>query len=97
MLHIVNKSPFSNGNLDTCLRIAQADDPILLMEDAVFAVKKRTSLERRMQETAGRHPVYALQADLKARGIKDVVDGVKVCDYSGFVELVEAHRPHSWL
>ncbi len=97
MLHIVNKSPFSNGNLDTCLRIAQADDPILLIEDGVFAVQKGTSLEGRMKQTMGQHPVYALQSDLKARGIDGVVDGVKVCDYAGFVELVEQHCPHSWL
>ncbi len=97
MLHIVNKSPFSHGNLDTCLRIAQGDDPILLIEDGVFAVKKGTSIEGRMKETVGRHPVYALQADLKARGISGVIEGVKVCDYAGFVQLVEEHRPHSWL
>jgi tRNA 2-thiouridine synthesizing protein B len=83
--------------MDTCLRIAQADDPILLIEDGVFAVKKGTSMEGRMKETVGRHPVYALQADLKARGIDQVVDGVKLCDYSGFVALVEEHCPHSWL
>ena len=30
MLHIVNKSQFMKGSLESCLRVAQKDDPVLL-------------------------------------------------------------------
>jgi len=42
MLHIVNKSPLSNGTLDSCLRVAVSGD-ILLIEDAVYAATKGNS------------------------------------------------------
>lgn len=97
MLHIVNKSPFTHVNLKTCLTFAGKDDPILLIEDGIYGAVSGTTMEGLMKEAMAIHPVYALEADLKARGIDKVVDGVKVCDYEGFVDLVAEHRPHSWL
>ena len=44
--------------------------------------------------------VYALASDLQARGIKaqDVIDGIKLADYGGFVDLVTNHgRTVAWL
>ena len=44
--------------------------------------------------------VYALAADLAARGIKaeDVIDGIQLVDYGGFVDLVTQHaRTAAWL
>ncbi len=43
--------------------------------------------------------VYALKPDLEARGMHDaVIDGVKLVDYGGFVDLVaEHHAVQSWL
>jgi tRNA 2-thiouridine synthesizing protein B len=43
--------------------------------------------------------VYALDADLQARGVADrVLDGVTVVDYGGFVDLVaEQSNCQSWL
>ena len=35
-----------------------------------------------------KHPVYALDADLEARGVKAVIDGIQVIGFDGFVELV---------
>ena len=43
------------------------------------------------------HSVYALDADLEARGIKTVIDGIDVIGYDGFVELVEQHDVAPWL
>ena len=43
---------------------------------------------------------YVLGPDLKARGLSEnnVVDGVKVVDYSGFVDLAVDHESvQSWL
>jgi tRNA 2-thiouridine synthesizing protein B len=43
---------------------------------------------------------YVLGPDLKARGISEdkVIDGIKVVDYNGFVDLVTEHdTTQSWL
>ncbi len=43
--------------------------------------------------------VYALRADLEARGMADrVMDGVSLVDYGGFVDLVAEHpNCQSWM
>jgi tRNA 2-thiouridine synthesizing protein B len=43
--------------------------------------------------------VYALEPDLKARGVADkVMDGVKLVDYAGFVDLACEHdKVQAWL
>ena len=97
MLHIVNKSPYSDIALESCLRTVQKGDSILLIEDAVLAVmaggKAASTIEQAQKDT----PVYALEPDLKARGVDRRLDGVKLVDYAGFVELVEKDKPMSWL
>jgi sulfur relay protein TusB/DsrH len=45
----------------------------------------------------GEHPIYALDADLEARGIGNVIDGIRVIGFDGFVELVEQHDVAPWL
>ena len=43
---------------------------------------------------------YVMGPDLKARGIDEskVIDGIKVVDYKGFVDLVDEHDvTQSWL
>ena len=97
MLHTINKSPFLHRNLESCLKFAKKGDPILLYEDGVYAALPGTQLEAFMLEVTEERPVYAIQADLKARGITNVIEGVTVTDYSGFVELVEQHKVISWL
>jgi tRNA 2-thiouridine synthesizing protein B len=97
LLHIVNKSPFTKNSLESCIRVAQKDDPILLIEDAVLGVMSGGKAEALVKEAQKNHGVYALSADLMARGIDRMTDGVKVVDYAGFVELVEQHRTMSWL
>lgn len=97
MLHIVNKSPFKFRNLDSCIRIAQPNDPIMLIEDGAYAALPGTSIEKLMKKALETHPIYAVQADLKARGVNEVIEGINLCDYSCFVGLVETHLPYSWL
>lgn len=97
MLHTVNKSPFSNNSLESCLRFSQAGDPILLLEDGVYAAQAGTDLSRLVEGALQQHEVYAISADLKARALSQVIPGVKVCGYEGFVELVEKHTVHPWL
>jgi tRNA 2-thiouridine synthesizing protein B len=97
MLYTVNKSPLMFGNLESVLRIAPADAPILLYEDGVYAAAKGAASADLIKQALEQHPVYALRADLEARGLASLVDGVQVIDYEGFVELVEQHHVVPWL
>jgi len=85
------------GNLKSLLRITPAGEPILLYEDGVYAAATGTASEHLTQQALEQHPVYALQADLEARGLVSLVDGIQVIDYDGFVELVEQHHVVPWL
>ncbi len=97
MLFTVNKSPFLFGNYESCLRAAPAGAPILLYEDGVYAAATGTRVEPLTRHALIEHPVYALDADIKARGVARLVTGVQVIDYAGFVELVEQHNVAPWL
>jgi tRNA 2-thiouridine synthesizing protein B len=99
MLHTVNKSPFERNTLDSCLTHAKKGSAILLIEDGVYAVLKGTAPAKKLEQTMKTIPVYALQPDIEARGLKDrVLDGVKLVDYSGFVDLAaEYPTVQSWL
>jgi tRNA 2-thiouridine synthesizing protein B len=97
MLYTVNKSPLTTTNLETCLAIAPEGEPILLYEDGVYATLDGGRLSERIKEALGRHPIYALEADLEARGIQRVIEGIQVIDYDGFVGLVEEHNVVPWI
>lgn len=98
MLHIINKSPLSNGSLDSCLRVTESGE-ILLIEDAVYAATKGSALEGKMREVMGKIKIHVLMPDLEARGLADrLIDGVSPVDYGGFVDLVAASKNcQSWL
>ena len=97
MLHTINKSSFQSDSLSTCLRCVQGGEPILLIEDAVYAAANRGKFAEQVQGQMASNPIYALSGDLKARGVSSLIDGVTVIDYEGFVELVEQHQVNSWL
>jgi len=101
MLHIVNKSPFENRTLDSCLRVAlnEPGAALLLIEDAVLAASKNGIFESAMKGALGKVKVYALWPDIEARGMQDrVIEGIKMVDYGGFVDLVAEHSNcQSWL
>ena len=97
MLYMVNKSPLMFGNLRSVLRVAPAGQPILLYEDGVYAAAQGTASEELIQQALEQHPVYALQADLEARGLASLVGGIQIIDYEGFVELIEQHHVVPWL
>ena len=97
MLHSVNKSPYQFRSIQTCLRVAQKEDPILLYEDGVYAAIPGTMVAPLMEAALKTHPVFAIRADLKARGVDRVLEGIQVCDYSCFVTLVEEQKTYSWL
>lgn len=95
MLHAVNKSPFRETAMDQAIKFSGEDEPILLYEDAVYAAQKGTAWSPRMEELLKKRSVYALDADVKARGI-ETMDGVQRVDYGGFVDLVAEHNIQSW-
>jgi len=97
MLYTVNKSPLMFGNLKSVLGIAPAGEPILLYEDGVYAAAKGAASDDLIEQVLEQHPVYALQADLEARSVAILVEGIQVIDYAGFVELVEQHHVVPWL
>ena len=99
MLHIVNKSPYEKTSLASCLAHACKGGAVLLVEDAVYAATRGNAAESAVRRAMQELPVYALGPDLEARGVQGVVmEGVKVVDYGGFVDLVTEHRTsQSWL
>jgi tRNA 2-thiouridine synthesizing protein B len=98
MLHIINKSPLDRNSLDTVLTTGNGG-AILLIEDGVYAATKGNAFESKLKAAMSKFKVYALQADLEARGIADrVTDGIATVDYAGFVDLVADNKTNqSWL
>jgi tRNA 2-thiouridine synthesizing protein B len=99
-LHTVNKSPFERNALCTCFGHLTAGDAVLMIEDGVIGARKGASTVAMVQAAMQKGKVYALASDLAARGIKpaDVIDGIQLVDYGGFVDLVTQHaRTVSWL
>jgi tRNA 2-thiouridine synthesizing protein B len=99
VLHIVNKSPFEKTTLASCLAHAGQGAAVLLIEDGVYGATTGNAAESAVRGAIGRAAVYALAPDLEARGMKDrVIEGVKLVDYAGFVDLVAEHKTsQSWL
>ena len=99
MLHTVNKSPFEKNSLGTCLAHAKNGSAVLLIEDGVYGALKGSAVADQVKSAMSNVSIYALGPDLKARGIADkVMDGIKVVDYAGFVDLACEHsKVQSWL
>lgn len=100
MLHTVNKSPFERNSLIACLERAEKGSAILLFEDAVYAATKETEYSNRITKATTDFKIFVLGPDLQARGYdsSQVIDGVTVIDYEGFVDLATNYAPVvSWL
>lgn len=100
MLHTINKSPYERNSLDTCLRLAKQGSTVLFIEDAVYAAITGSSLESKIRQACEQYEFCVLGPDLKARGLDEVklIDGIRVVDYGGFVDLAVSHdRIQSWL
>ncbi|MDH3979313.1 MAG: sulfurtransferase complex subunit TusB [Gammaproteobacteria bacterium] len=96
MLHLVNKSPYDTGNLNTASGIMKEGDRLLLIEDGVYGAMKNGKAASLLNGLK----VSVLGPDLAARGISQdkLADGIDVIDYAGFVDLVEANdKTQSWL
>lgn len=87
-----------SASLKTCLRLATAQDAILLIEDGVYTVMENTITTSLLKEAPAELTIYALTEDINMRGIaKPFNSTIKLIDYAGFVELTLAHHPiHTW-
>ena len=99
-LHTVNKSPFERNTLESCLRLAKKGSSVLLFEDGVIGAMQNTKFSETVANAMSNFSFYVLGPDIKARGLSDnkVIDGIKVIDYDGFVDLTTEHNTvQSWL
>ena len=100
MLHTVNKSPFEKNSLETCLRLAEDNSSILLIEDGVYGALKNTSFESDIINAQKANKFYVLGPDLKARGLdkSSLISNIDIIDYKQFVKLtVENEKIQNWL
>lgn len=97
MLFTINHSTINPEYLDSLLKTSPSGSPILFYEDGVYACKKGTRVEGKIRDLQNAHPAFILIEDAKARGISQIIEGIKGIDYGGFVELVEAHDVIPWL
>jgi tRNA 2-thiouridine synthesizing protein B len=100
MLHTVNKSPFERNTLNSCLDMSKSGCSVLLIEDGIFAAVKGTAVSDKVAAAMSDKTFYVLGPDLNARGLTDdqVIDGIKIVDYEGFVDLTaECENVQSWL
>ncbi|MHA1153323.1 MAG: sulfurtransferase complex subunit TusB [Alphaproteobacteria bacterium] len=100
MLHTVNKSPFERNALSSCLRLARKGSTVLLIEDGVYAAVVGTAVSDQVSERVADLSFYVLGPDVAARGLGGaaLIEGVRVVDYEGFVDLVAGHDvTQAWL
>lgn len=100
MLHIVNKSPFERNTLESCIRLASDGASLLLIEDGIYGAMNGSVKAREIKDKTVNIKLYVLGPDLRARGMSEdqLIDGVSVVDYGGFVDLVTEHdKVQSWL
>ena len=100
MLHTVNKSPFENSSVTSCISMCAKDNSILFIEDAVISVMKATKFTGLIESSLKDFKMYALKPDLEARGLSldNVIEGVKIVGYEEFVDLTTEHDSvQSWL
>ena len=68
-LHTVNKSPFGNGALQSCLKHCKPGDAVLLIEDGVYGAIAGSALAAEVRAGLSDVALYVLEGDVKARGI----------------------------
>lgn len=99
-LHTVNKSPFANSSLQSCLDHCTEGDAVLMIEDGVYGGLAGTAIAERVAQRIGVVSVYVLTPDAAARGLAAdrMLNGIEGVDYDGFVDLVADHdRTQAWL
>ncbi len=89
ILHLIQRSPFSNSAFEDCLKIYKPKDSILFMEDGVYALNHHAT--KNMTKN-----IYALNDDIQARGLT-APPQIKAIEYHKFVSLCQTHtQVMSW-
>lgn len=99
-LHTVNKSPFGNGALLSCLNHCKSGDAVLLIEDGVYGGLAGSTVSHAVSTSAVSVEIYVLEGDVQARGLEasKLIEGITPVGYDGFVDLVAKHdRTQAWL
>lgn len=97
MLYTINNSSLTSSSLDSLLRIVPSGSPILFYEDGVYNAMEGARDAQKVKGALKDHKVFALDADIEARGIKRLIQGIKIIGYDGFVKLVEENDVVPWL
>lgn len=96
-LHVLSHSPFADSRLNSCLRILNSADAILLCGDATYALAPATAAHQMLDAKADTLKLFVLDEDARARNLS-LPDWVTSVDYPGFVELsVHYDKVNSWL
>ena len=87
MLHIISRSPVETA----ILQRTAPGDVLLFVENAVLALLRHGGLADQLAAMLAQNRLVALHADLQLRGIDsgELLPGIEVMDYSGFVQLTE--------
>jgi len=99
-LHTVNKSPFQNQSLISCLGHAKAGDSVLMIEDGVYGAMSDTAMAEVVAGMGANVKLFVLGADVAARGIDAgrVAEGVTSVGYDEFVGMAAScDRVQNWL
>lgn len=84
ILHIISASPFSSDAFQRCCDVANAQDGILLIEDATLALGNAC----RFLAALPTNQIFVLEPDRQARGIPlPTMPAITGVDYDGFVAL----------
>ena len=97
MLYTINNSSLTSNSLDSLLRIVPSGSPILFYEDGVYNAVEGARDAEKIKKALEGHPIFAIDADIEARGLKRLLKGVMVISYDGFVDLVEKNDVVPWL
>ena len=97
MLFTVNKPSITSNSFDSLLRIAPPNAPILFYEDGAFIAKEGSIDSSKVKKALDNHPIYVIDADVEARGVKNIIEGIKVIGFDGFVELIDENEMVPWL
>ncbi len=99
-LHTVNKSPFQNQTLISCLGHAKAGDSVLLLEDGVYGAMSGNAMSEVVAGMGANVKLFVLASDVAARGIEAgrIAEGVTSVNYEEFVDMAAScDRVQNWL
>ncbi len=93
-LHTVNKASWNSDLLASCLRVANAADTLLLIEDGIYNVRTLEALAAAMDIPLDQLQICVLRDDLLARGVAEgeLPATITTVDQAGFVALVCRHQ-----